>query len=163
MQDIHVNRYKSREHGFQGSIEPEDRSWIVFVDNAGQATFWREVEVDNPEAPEAIGGVRHAYVDVEIPSLHVEGDALPNVGSASTPYPGPLDFTTHENEDGSFSAHLNVRDVAATAPTEREAIRDLLNYVAQLCTAGCLDHTGAPTVLNKRRYEHVWPGWFDQK
>ncbi len=32
MQNIHVNRYKSPDKvGWAGTIEPEDRSWILFI------------------------------------------------------------------------------------------------------------------------------------
>jgi hypothetical protein len=58
-----------------------------------------------------------------------------------------------------FYAKLNARAVMCWGETEHEAIRNLLNYVAQLCTAGCMDHTGMPVAgLNRRRYQAVFPG-----
>ena len=66
MQNIHVKRYQS-PNGYQGSIEPEDRSWIVFVDDAGKATFWRRAELADIVDAAALGevGDNHAYYDVE--------------------------------------------------------------------------------------------------
>jgi len=39
--NITVGRYdKPSEVGYQGWIEPEDRSWIAFVDGEGRAQFF---------------------------------------------------------------------------------------------------------------------------
>jgi hypothetical protein len=40
MQAIHVRRYE-QPHSYQGSIEPEDRSWVVFIGTDGQPELWR--------------------------------------------------------------------------------------------------------------------------
>ena len=42
MQRIYVKRYVNAPN-YQGMIEPEDRSWIVFIANDGEATLWRRV------------------------------------------------------------------------------------------------------------------------
>jgi hypothetical protein len=63
MQNIHVHRYDSPAY-YTGWIMPEDRSWIVFIDQEGQATFWRRVEKSPSE-----GRVDHSYVNVEDSTL----------------------------------------------------------------------------------------------
>ncbi len=71
MQPIHVKRYQN-PNGYQGSIEPEDRSWVVFIDDQGRATLWRRVELDPIQGEGAELGAcidNHAYVDVEAPLL----------------------------------------------------------------------------------------------
>jgi hypothetical protein len=38
MQQIHVKRYSNPQAvGYEGSIEPEDRSWILFIPTGGAA------------------------------------------------------------------------------------------------------------------------------
>lgn len=39
MQNIHVRRY-DESNSYQGSIEPDDRSWVVFIDSAGKPSLW---------------------------------------------------------------------------------------------------------------------------
>ena len=47
MQNITVGRYAHPEQvGFQGWIEPENRSWIVFVDLKGQPTLYTQRNSD---------------------------------------------------------------------------------------------------------------------
>jgi len=46
--------------GYQGSIEPEDSSWVVFVDNQGEPTLWRRVETTTAD-----GKTDSFYADVE--------------------------------------------------------------------------------------------------
>lgn len=68
MQNIHVRRYKDA-HNFQGSIEPDDRSWIIFIDKDGHATFWRRAQIaPDPKDVEQYGAenVEHTVMyDVE--------------------------------------------------------------------------------------------------
>jgi hypothetical protein len=65
MQNIHVKRYESSQGtGYQGCIEPEDRSWIVFIDNAGAPALWRRVEVRDTD-----GKTEHAYAPTEAAAL----------------------------------------------------------------------------------------------
>jgi hypothetical protein len=43
MGNITVGRYADRAGvGYQGWIEPEDRSWIAFVGNDGHPQFYRD-------------------------------------------------------------------------------------------------------------------------
>lgn len=69
MQNIHVRRYKQpTPGGFQGSIEPEDRSWVIFIDKDGHATFWRKGELELPEGDVVNMGEiisREVWYDVE--------------------------------------------------------------------------------------------------
>lgn len=44
MQNIHVKRYEAPTAGYLGSIEPEDRSWIVFVAADGTPSLWERAE-----------------------------------------------------------------------------------------------------------------------
>jgi len=39
MQNIKVGRYSQNDH-WAGWIEPEDMSWIAFIDLEGKATFY---------------------------------------------------------------------------------------------------------------------------
>lgn len=187
---IHVKRYASPESlGYQATIEPADRRWLVFVDKDGDATMWRRVSVtsypgdplgaerpatsDDEGKPtvDVDGKVEHFFVDVELPGtsigpghpLHPVAAALPMPEPAAA-HPGPLDFeVTQQTETvegvpaGTWTAWLNCRSVGCTGATEHEAVRNLLNYVARLCTAGSLDHTGRPMIAtSRRRYEAVF-------
>ena len=65
MQQIHIQRYQSGEVNgvasqYQGSIEPEDRSWIVFVAHDGKPSLWLQVETESDD-----GKTVHGYVNVE--------------------------------------------------------------------------------------------------
>lgn len=80
MQNIHVRRYQD-SHAFQGSIEPEDRSWVIFVDKDGHATFWRRGELEitdemraNPNMGEIISN--EIFYDVESVMLPSAAAAL---------------------------------------------------------------------------------------
>ena len=77
MQNIHVRRYKDA-HAFQGSIEPEDRSWVVFIDKDGHATFWRRGELELPVGPENCGEVisNEVFYDIESVMLPSAAEAL---------------------------------------------------------------------------------------
>lgn len=163
LQPIHVRRYHAPENiGYLGTVEPDDRSWVVFIRNDGEATLWRRVEVRSLD-----GKADHAYLDVELPCATVEGHPLHPKALEPPPkaWPGPIDYTvSQQTEDadgvpkGTFTAWLNARQIGCTGATEHEAIRNLMNYVAQLCVAGSMDHTGRPVpATNRRRYKAVWP------
>lgn len=70
MQNIHVRRYQTPSPGgFQGSVEPEDRSWVIFIDKDGHATFWRRGQIEpDPELVAQLGAENvehHILYDVE--------------------------------------------------------------------------------------------------
>lgn len=50
MQSIFVGRYKQgsqKPHrAWDGWVEPEDRSWILFIDNDGHPSLWRYRALD---------------------------------------------------------------------------------------------------------------------
>lgn len=47
MTDIHVGRYsKPAEVGWQGWIEPADKSWVMFVDNDGGPVVFLNRDAD---------------------------------------------------------------------------------------------------------------------
>ncbi len=48
MQNIHVKRYSHPSKvGYAGSIEPEDRSWILFIPDDGSVPqLWQQGEVE---------------------------------------------------------------------------------------------------------------------
>jgi len=58
MQNIHVKRYNApKSTGYLGSIEPDDRSWILFIPEDGstpelhvEVEYAVNEEDDNPEA-----------------------------------------------------------------------------------------------------------------
>ena len=139
MQNIHIQRFK-QSVGFAGQVEADDRSWIVFVDDNGEPSLWRRVEITTGE-----GKVEHAYADVEQVCAITTGLPEPEQSAESA-----LDYEVTEIE-GVFEARLNARHIVAIGATEHEAVARLINYVAQLCTAGSLDHTGRPAVSNSRR------------
>jgi hypothetical protein len=174
MQPIHVKRYLT-PNDWAGYIEPEDRTWIVFVHSNGEATFWRrtEVSVDNNETPVTTSG----YVDVEVPRGIAVGTGKPVLPApVPTEWPGPIDYKTYfvpaqearpAPEDGStpasqgmkayWAAELSCRDIVFIGDTEHEAVQCLVNEVARLCTAGCMDHTGLPVPgVSPRRRAAVW-------
>ncbi len=162
MQNIHVKRYGNIDCGYQGSIEPEDRAWIVFIDAKGEATFWRRDSLCEADD----GSPQHHYVDVELlnPQMAM-GEAVPPSGMPAGTEP-MLDYSVRQLDEGEasgpdsemrFAAKLNCREIEALGTDEHDAVKRLLNYVAQLCVAGCLDHTGQPGTINPRRYAHVWP------
>ncbi len=186
MQPVHVQRFAGRSP-WAGSVTPEDRSWTVFVDQSGEATFWRRVPADC--APRSIGEdltkVEHAYVDAELPGVAFpEGGTPPVPHRVQVDHLGPLDYevrpgrepfgdcldaaahaaeaVAHPEARDGYYATLNARAVSCWGETEHEAVRSLLNYVVELCVAGSLDHTGAPLLGNPRRRAAVFPADRDQ-
>ncbi len=66
MQNIHVSRYSNPESvGYQGTVEPEDRSWIVFVKLDGSPSLWRRTESELGD-----GKTDGRYVNVALDSRH---------------------------------------------------------------------------------------------
>lgn len=56
MQNIHIGRY-SGETGYSGWVQPEDRTWILFIDDEGKPSLFVEVECQDEE-----GKVEHGYM-----------------------------------------------------------------------------------------------------
>jgi hypothetical protein len=46
MQNIEVERYDEGVHGWLGNIQPEDRSWIIFVNDEGRPVFYPHRDED---------------------------------------------------------------------------------------------------------------------
>lgn len=143
-------------------VTPADGSWMVLVDNTGEATFWRRTTAESSVED---GKVFDIFVDAELPTHVLDGcEASPIPPPLATLAPGALDFTVKqasECEPGEDAprwwASLVNRAIAAHGKTEHEAVAALMNYVAQLCTAGSLDHTGEPVFgRNERRRRAVW-------
>jgi hypothetical protein len=63
MQNIHVKRYDDPTGaiGYLGTVEPEDRAWILFIAADGTPSLWRRVQFSEP----GVEPVEHAYADVE--------------------------------------------------------------------------------------------------
>jgi hypothetical protein len=62
MQNIHVRRYETpNQVHYQGWIEPEDRSWILFIEKDGTPQLYLEVEVEEEE-----GKTVRGYVPAEL-------------------------------------------------------------------------------------------------
>lgn len=168
MNNIHVRRFATSE-AWQGLIEPEDRSWFVLIDDKGEATFWRQCPAPDELGPD-VGATQQFYIDAELPGGRLFVDEPIPVQEPPKPgEPRSLDFTlaptngedvpTPEGQRASpgFWAHLNARQVSCFGETEHLAMKNLLNYVAELCTAGCLDHTGRPMPGHlARRYNAVF-------
>lgn len=71
MQDIHVRRYSNpKATGWAGWIEPEDRSWIAFIDLAGAPRFFLNRDP-------ATGAVLPDDPAERGPGINVEGGVLP--------------------------------------------------------------------------------------
>lgn len=177
MKNVRISRFISPVNGCAGTIAPEDGAWVVVVDTAGDAVFLRRSEVTDLNS----GDTEALYVDVELPGVvatpeEVRAGALPELPKLKE-WPGPIDYTVepaiepmmdalspadHAREQAlgprpGFMAMLNVRNVGAWGETEHEAVRALLNIVAQLCVAGSLDHTGRPMrATSRRRREAVF-------
>ena len=84
MQNIHVRRYQQpAPGGYQGTVEPEDRSWIVFIDKDGHATFWRRGELDAPIGLENVGEVisNEVWYDVENSEMAEAAQAMLREGA----------------------------------------------------------------------------------
>lgn len=171
-QTVHVRRYPDPRAvgGWEMAIEPDDRRFVLFVPTEGDALLYRRVDVRNED-----GTIEHLYADVELPfSLPMQHlqtmDGPPPMPKSEEGRPwNPLDFTvrraTLESGVEGFMASLNCRAIEAEGENEHEAVRNLMNYVAQLCTAGVLDHTGEPCLMNpssNRRYEAVFGPSDDQ-
>lgn len=172
MKNIHVRRFVTPNTSVQGLIEPEDKSWLVLIDDRGEATFWRQCPA-NPFEPHETGEPqREFYIDAELPGGRLRVDPVVEREPPAEGAPRSLDFTVEPTEtstlgpppvdEGAASqvgywARLNARQVACFGETEHLAVKNLLNYVAQLCTAGSLDHTGRPMPgHSRRRYEAVF-------
>jgi hypothetical protein len=158
---IHVQRFPETA-ALALLVTPHDRSWALQVDHHDEAVFFRRVP--SAETPEPIDGypdgTKHVYVDAELPSVDAADETPSDLPVQS--YPGPIDWTIVPGKEGAwegardgFFAMLNVRSVAYWGETEHEAVRDLVNDVARLCTAGSLDHTGRPVMGNPRRRRMV--------
>lgn len=79
MQNIHVNRYNHyvgyRGHGYLGWVEPEDRSWILFItkDSTPVLMLKTEQSVKDPDSAHK-DGTRSADGTVEY--VYMEANAL---------------------------------------------------------------------------------------
>jgi hypothetical protein len=40
MPNVTVKRYEDTSHGYSGTVEAEDGSWILFVPNTGSPQVW---------------------------------------------------------------------------------------------------------------------------
>lgn len=49
MQNIHVKRYHGQPAGYSGTVEPEDRSWILFIELDGAAKLWVRQSVESSD------------------------------------------------------------------------------------------------------------------
>jgi hypothetical protein len=61
MQNIHVNRYQN-PNGWQGSIEPDDRSWILFIQDDGSPVLMIEAETEDESGATVRGYVAAADI-----------------------------------------------------------------------------------------------------
>lgn len=64
MQNIHVKRYQDLSTGYQGSIEPADRSWILFIKEDGSPSLWVEATTEDDD-----GQTLHGYACVTVMDL----------------------------------------------------------------------------------------------
>jgi hypothetical protein len=64
MQNIHIQRYPNPAAvHYQGCIAPEDRSWILWIEEDGTPRLWRRVECHANE--DGTGDVVEAYMAAE--------------------------------------------------------------------------------------------------
>lgn len=164
--NINVRRYaEGGPAGWEGTVEPDDGSWIVLLPtDGGAALFYRRAKLELLD-----GQTEHHYYDVELPGTAADAvrpDPLAQVKPPELPCSWPaseyaIDYTVEpgpgvDNEPG-FHARLSAREIGCWAPTEHEAIQGLLNYAIRLAVAGALDHTGKPMRhISSRRYDAVF-------
>jgi hypothetical protein len=159
MQNIHVKRYNSCQHMGQGTISPEDDSWLVAIDGDGVPHFYRRVVFET-----SAGKTESTYADVEVtptessllgakPELKDELDFRIVVDGHAPDFSKPQAVLPDNSPDG-YVAYLNSRRVGTVGDTPHEALRGLMNYVAKMCAAGVLDHTGehVPVTGSSPRY-----------
>ncbi len=68
MQNVVVNRYRNTHHGWAGTVESENRSWILFVPEDGGSPHLmvhRDVSPDEAKERDLSPGVRGEYVTVD--------------------------------------------------------------------------------------------------
>lgn len=72
MQPIHISRYEPGGQ-YQGTVVPEDRSWILWVDKNGEPTLWRRVRVPADPKARADEGVVLTMADAESTGDTIDG------------------------------------------------------------------------------------------
>ncbi len=73
MADIHVGRYDHpAEVGYQGWIEPGDRSWVMFVDLDGRPVVFLDRDLATGAVPGRVGVVASAMRGVVELPRHAE-------------------------------------------------------------------------------------------
>lgn len=55
MQNIHVKRYADTNHGYHGTVEPEDRSWVLFLPKEGDPELFLQVEGETADGQTVSG------------------------------------------------------------------------------------------------------------
>lgn len=98
MQPIHVRRYSDPSHGFSGWIEPEDRSWVLFIAVDGTPMLMRRTEIK--QEPEAVGdseAVDHEYQGVVRAKFKVQSNQ--EQYGAHTIYMYPVTQGSKENSE----------------------------------------------------------------
>lgn len=173
MQELKVAEFYAPDNGgIKGAIEPEDKSWVLLLDEEGTPYLWRRA-LDMSKYPNPTSSVEEGlhtmYYDVELPGAVTVRHPLEVLASLPVPnlmVKDPLDYTIepakepkmdaidavgHAEEDrlypdrrDGFLAMLNCRSVGFWGETEHAAIKGLLNGVAVLCSKGYLDFTGRP-------------------
>jgi len=93
MQNVHVKRYTHPDtHGYAGTIEPEDRSWVLFIPNSGKAPeLYVEVEVpeseDTPDGPTVKGYTPAIFMQPELLKAIADDDQDAVVKAMGCPAP----------------------------------------------------------------------------
>lgn len=162
------------EIGWAGWIEPRDLAWIAFIDLQGRPVFYlhRDPETgailpDDPaERDRALAQIRGGLADGFPGGPSRKPPPMPGWSPMDLSGPGALDYRVvpepepmmdaldaadhareqerFPNRRSGFTAYLNARSIGCWGETEHAAVQSLLNYVARLCVAGHLDHTGRP-------------------
>ena len=75
MQNIHVKRYNKPEAvGWLGTVEPEDRSWILFVSDSDERPPCLYLRIEGPV--EGDGSREHAYVPTGVIEKRDTGEPI---------------------------------------------------------------------------------------
>jgi hypothetical protein len=61
MQNIHVKRFTPEPGCYHGSVEPEDRSWLLLLRDDGVPVLMKRVAFEDDD-----GTTKHGYLDVEL-------------------------------------------------------------------------------------------------
>jgi len=76
MEKIIIKRYEPESAGYQGTIEPEDKSWILYVGKDGAPLFYPHRHEDGGVACQGVGRHNTPHVFHDLPTIENVSDDL---------------------------------------------------------------------------------------